>query len=129
MGGCDVLQFKLLFYTYKSDCNAGFVGTRGSAASVNVLFGIICNVVMDDVCKVVYVYSTGSNICGNQKTDVFCAKFQHHSVTLFLCKVTVKCICGEIAVDKSFGEFLGYLFGLAEYYCVDAWIIGNYTVE
>jgi hypothetical protein len=56
---------------------------------VNVVFGVVGVVVVDDKLDVVHVETSGCNICGNQDGCATSLKFVENPVSLFLLFVAV----------------------------------------
>ena len=73
----------------KGDSYAVSVGTGGTSYTVNIVFGIVRNVIIDNHCNVVNVYSARNDVGSDKNINLSALEFIHHFVALCLVKVGV----------------------------------------
>ena len=59
-------------------------GTPGAPNSVNVGFGVVGNVVVDDVADAIHVQTTRRDVCGDQNIQTACLELVDHLFSLLL---------------------------------------------
>ena len=96
---------------------------------MGVVLNIVRQSVVDDVCQVVYVQSTGCNVSSHQQLYGMLAELLHGQVALLLREVAVQCF-GVIAVANQFvSHFLGFYLGTAKDDGEDAWIVVHQSLQ
>uniref|UniRef100_A0A8D8U8E9 Uncharacterized protein n=1 Tax=Cacopsylla melanoneura TaxID=428564 RepID=A0A8D8U8E9_9HEMI len=81
---------------------------------MNVVFGIVRVVEVDDELDVVHVQSTSSDVSGNQNTGSAVSELFKHIVSLLLALVTVDADRGPSIVLNGLGDLVHLPFGLGE---------------
>ena len=66
------------------DGGAFLAGTASTSAAVGVVFDILGQAIVDDMCEVVHIQSAGSHISGHEQLCEVLAEFLHRQVTLLL---------------------------------------------
>ena len=72
-------------------------GTARTSAAVGVVFDVVGQTVVDDVCQVVDIQSAGSHVGGHEQLQMAQTELLHHEVTRRLRQLAVQCV-GVIAL-------------------------------
>ena len=129
----DLCVIKLLNVTQVTDISGGqevngnplTTETTRTTDTVNVIFTVGRQVVVDDQTYLLYVNTTGEQVGGDQYTTGATSELAHDQVTLSLVHVTVHCAYGEVpgghllrqpvdlsagvAVDDRLGDRQGFV--------------------
>ena len=80
----DIADFELLTQVHDTDTRTLLTGTTRTTRAVGVILDIIGQSVVDDVCQVVNIQSTGSHIGSHQQLYGMLTELLHGQVTLLL---------------------------------------------
>lgn len=93
---------------------AAFSGTSGTANTVNIIFCILWNVVVEYTVDVIHIDAAGSDIGRNEDRGSACLKGIHNDGSLGLLHVSVQSFCFESVVKEPACQVVPPSFGVAE---------------
>ena len=110
----DLMEGIHIVFVDQGDGNAVAVGTRRTSDAVNIVFGIVRNVVVDHHCDVVDVDTTGQDVRSHQDIDLSALELEHHIVALGLFKVGVHLTAVDVQSGESLVDVLHLLLAARE---------------
>ena len=96
--------------------------TSSSSASVRVAFDVLRQTIVDDVCEVGHIESSGSHVGSHEQLDVVLAEFRHGQVALSLTQFAMQTVGIVTIVNEFVGNFLRFETGTAEDDGINLWI-------
>ncbi|OPZ02701.1 MAG: hypothetical protein BWZ11_00676 [Bacteroidetes bacterium ADurb.BinA395] len=116
------LNFMFFFRMDDGNGNTFFVDSACSSTSVCVHFGIVRQIVVDDMREIAHVQSSGSNVGSHQQLNIANSEFLHHIVALCLRKISMQSIGIITILHKFFGNFFCFLTGSAKHNAINVGI-------
>ena len=110
----DALEEALVLVGDESDGSAVVLGTGGSADTMDIVFGVAGDVVVDDKRYIVHVDSAGDDIGGDKDLDFAVTEIEHDGFTVFLVEVGVHLSGVKAFVAQSVSEFFDALLFAGE---------------
>ena len=93
---------------------AAATGTTGAADAVNVVFGIVGKLQIDDEVDVVHVEATGGDIGGAKDLHSTAAEVPHHALTHRLIDVAMQAVSGITTRHEGIGGVIDGTFGVGK---------------
>ena len=90
------------------------LGASGTTHPVDVILVLVGNVKIDDTVYVVYVNTTGGNVCCNEDRELSFAECLHGSLTLGLLNIAVETISLDALTTEIVAQSLAHDLGIAE---------------
>ena len=101
--------------TAQGEGASAFSGASGASDSMDIIFGILRNVVVEYTVDVIDIDAAGGNVGCNQQGGSACFEGIHHDGALGLLEVAVQALGLEAVVDQPRGQLLDHPLGVAEY--------------
>ena len=112
----DVAQItQFLTACHEGDCGAVGTGARGAANTVDVGFGNVCEIEVDDVTDAIDVDAACGDVGGNKSSDFAGAECSKDALTMVLRLVAVDGLGGNAGFHQSFHNLVGTVFGAREH--------------
>ena len=98
-GSLQTRKLTFFFGLNKQDRIALTAGSSSSSNSVNVSFGVVWEVVVDDVTNALNVQTTRGDVRGDHDVDFPRHQLANRSLALVLSDITVECRSNDASLD------------------------------
>ena len=113
----------MLFAVTKRNCNASCARARGAANAVNIAFGHVGQVKIDDMRDIVDINATRGNIGGDQQTQLASFKVRQSALALWLAFIAVNGAGADACFFKALYHLVSAMLCACEHKsAVDRWI-------
>ena len=122
-------DFALLPQVDDTEAGALLASTTCTTASVRIVLHVIRHTVVDDVCQVVHIQSSGCHIRCHQQLGTMLAELLHGQVALLLGKVAMQSISIITITNQVVSHLLRLHSGTTEYNGIDTRIEVHQTLQ